>query len=76
MITHKTKDNMFCCNFRGDTLRVGVCTPVGAEVEIQTFHPYRLNTRSKFTRVNSLAELDAEDPELDGKKYYYDETTG
>ncbi|XP_052771166.1 cell surface hyaluronidase-like [Mya arenaria] len=61
---------------RGDKLRIGVCTPLGAELEVQTFHPYRLNVRSRFTQVDSLAELDKEDPELDGKKYYYDSTTG
>lgn len=53
-----------------------MCTPIGAEVEIQSYHPYRLHMRSMFTQVDSLAELDAEDAELDGKKYYYDESTG
>ncbi|WAR22399.1 CEIP2-like protein, partial [Mya arenaria] len=56
---------------RGDKLRIGVCTPLGAELEVQTFHPYRLNVRSRFTQVDSLAELDKEDPELDGKNMMY-----
>ena len=60
---------------RGDKLRVGVCTPRGAELNIQSFHPYRLTSIDKFTRVNTLAELDADDA-LDGQKYYHDETTG
>ena len=65
-----------CLFARGDTLRVGVCTPPGANVEIQSFHPYTLHVRSQFTRVNSLVELDAHDPTLDGRKYYFDESTG
>lgn len=65
----------------GDTLRIGVCTPIGAEVEIQSLIPRlsgkeRLITRSRFTRVNSLGELDAPDADLDGKKYFMNDTTG
>lgn len=67
--------------FRGEVLRIGICTPPGADVEIQSLFPAksgkdRLITRSRFTRVNSLAELDAMDPDLDGKKYYLDDATG
>jgi hypothetical protein len=66
---------------RGDTIRIGVCTPIGAEVEIQSLIPRlsgkeRLITRSRFTRVNSLGELDAPDADLDGKKYFMNDTTG
>lgn len=61
--------------FRGDSLRLGVCTPVGANLEFYSFHPYRLTGKIRFTRVDTLAELDAQD-DLDGKKYVFDEATG
>ena len=62
--------------FRGDSLRVGFCTPIGAELEFQSFHPNsRLSVKSRFTVVNSLAELDKDD-EFNSQKYYLDETTG
>ncbi|XP_053373997.1 cell migration-inducing and hyaluronan-binding protein-like [Mercenaria mercenaria] len=60
----------------GDSLRIGICTPLGAAFELQTFYPNFFWTVSQFTRVNSLAELDKPDPILDGKKFYLDETTG
>lgn len=64
---------VFC--FRGDKLRIGVCTPVGAEFEIKTNFPYKLTSKSKFTQVDTLEELDTDD-DLDGKKFYHDNTTG
>ncbi|KAH3790043.1 uncharacterized protein LOC127841942 [Dreissena polymorpha] len=61
---------------RGDVLRVGVCTPRGAGFNLQSFFPYNLWGKDRFTAVNSLAELDRTDPLLDGKKYFYNATTG
>lgn len=59
----------------GDTLRVGVCTPIGATIELRSMFPYSLNNIGKFTAVSSLTELDATDA-LDGQKFFFDATTG
>ncbi|XP_045197941.2 cell surface hyaluronidase-like [Mercenaria mercenaria] len=60
----------------GDVLRVGFCLPKDAVFRISSFWPYRLRSADYFTKVNSLEELDAESSELDGKKYFYDDSTG
>ncbi|XP_060593748.1 inactive cell surface hyaluronidase CEMIP2-like [Ruditapes philippinarum] len=60
----------------GDVLRVGFCLPRDASFRISSFWPHRLNGASSFTKVESLQELDEQSSELDGKKYYYDDTTG
>jgi len=52
-----------------------LCTPLGSEIDLQSFHPYPLSRKKDFIRVNSLAKLDASDA-LDGKKFYHDEKTG
>lgn len=60
----------------GDTLRIGICLPRDADFVMTSPHPFKLNNAGDFTRVDSLSELDAESPDLDGKKFYYDEVTG
>ncbi|XP_052812651.1 cell surface hyaluronidase-like [Mya arenaria] len=60
----------------GDKLRIGVCTPLSAEVEIQSLHPFNFWHRSQFLEVASLEELDRDEPGLDGKKVFFDTKTG
>ncbi|XP_053374772.1 cell migration-inducing and hyaluronan-binding protein-like [Mercenaria mercenaria] len=60
---------------KGETLRIGVCIPPGVTWDIKSNFPFALN-KSQFTEVDSLAELDKRDSNLDGKKFYYNTTTG
>jgi len=62
--------------YRGDKLRIGICTPLNATVDLGTNHPNYFWSRAQFTEVNSLEELDRDDPDLDGKKIFYDHNTG
>ncbi|XP_053374771.1 cell migration-inducing and hyaluronan-binding protein-like [Mercenaria mercenaria] len=61
---------------KDETLRIGFCIPDGVSWDIKSKFPYNLNTKAKFTEVNSLAELDKRDSNLDGKKFFYNQTTG
>ena len=37
--------------------------------------PIKLKSTADFIKVDSLADLDEDDPDRDGKKYYFDEKT-
>ncbi|XP_053374246.1 cell surface hyaluronidase-like [Mercenaria mercenaria] len=61
----------------GDLLRFGVCIPPGAKWELKSPFPFKeLKKPENFIQVDSLDELDRKDPEKDGKKFFFDNSTG
>ena len=66
-----------CINFykhvySGDSVRIGLCVPRGANWTLKMSYPLKLKTMSDFIQVDSLAELDKDEDGKNGKKYYFD----
>ncbi|XP_060602334.1 protein DDB_G0287365-like isoform X2 [Ruditapes philippinarum] len=59
----------------GDKVRIGFCVPKGATWTLSSSYPLKLKKMADFIEVDSLAELDKDEPGRNGKKYYFDNAT-